>query len=250
MPEQNKDSREPQIEAATFATTHWSVVLCAGAGPSASSAQALEQLCRDYWFPLYAFIRREGHGPIEAQDLTQEFFARLLQGNYLASVGPEKGKFRSFLLASLKHFLANEWDRQHRQKRGGDAVILSLDDETAEMRYLAEATHEATADKIYERRWAQTVVEKVLEQLRAEAGGPLKQRRFDALKDCLVDDPEAARYSELARNLGLTVNGVKSAVHRLRQRFRELFRQEIAQTVSSPEEVDGEIRHLFSALAA
>ena len=180
MPEPNKTSTEPQIGGAAFVTTHWSVVLSAGGAPSASSAQALEQLCRDYWFPLYAFIRREGHGPIEAQDLTQGFFAQLLQGNYLASVGPEKGRFRSFLLASLKHFLANEWDHQHRQKRGGDALILSLDDDTAETRYLAEATHESTAEKLYERRWAQTVVEKVLKQLRAEAGGPLKQRRFDA----------------------------------------------------------------------
>ena len=160
MPEQNKNSREPQIGGATFATTHWSAVLSAGGSPSASSAQALERLCRDYWFPLYAFIRREGHGPIEAQDLTQEFFARLLQGNYLASVGPEKGRFRSFLLASLKHFLANEWDRQHRQKRGGDALILSLDDDSAETRYLAEATQDTTAEKIYARRWAQTVVER------------------------------------------------------------------------------------------
>src|SRR5215471_13557828 len=206
MPELNKTSAEPQFGGGAFATTHWSVVLTAGGAPSANSGQALEQLCRDYWFPLYAFIRREGHGPIEAQDLTQEFFARLLRGNYLASVGPEKGRFRSFLLASLKHFLANEWDRQHRQKRGGNALILSLDD--------------ATAEKIYERRWAQTVVEKVLEQLRAEAGGPVKQQRFDALKDCLVDDPEAASYANLAGKLGLTVNGVKSAVHRLRQRFR------------------------------
>ena len=249
MPELNKTSAEPQIGGAAFVTTHWSVVLSAGGAPSAGSAQALEQLCRDYWFPLYAFIRREGHGPIEAQDLTQEFFTRLLQGNYLASVGPEKGRFRSFLLASLKHFLANEWDRQHRQKRGGDALILSLDDDTAEARYLAEATQGTTAEKIYERRWAQTVVEKVLEQLRVEAGSPVKQQRFDVLKDCLVDDPEAASYSDLASKLGLTVNGVKSAVHRLRQRFRELFRQEIAQTVSNSEEIDGEIRYLFSALA-
>jgi RNA polymerase sigma-70 factor (ECF subfamily) len=250
MPAPNKTSTEPQIGGAAFATTHWSAVLSAAGAPSTSSAQALEKLCRDYWFPLYAFIRREGHGPIEAQDLTQEFFARLLQGNYLASVGPERGKFRSFLLASLKHFLANEWDHQHRQKRGGGALILSLDDETAETRYLAEATPDTTAEKIYERRWAQTVVQKVLEQLRAEAGGPIKQQRFDVLKDCLVDDPEAARYSDLARKLGLTINGVKSAVHRLRQRFRELFRQEIAQTVSCPEEIDGEIRYLFNALAA
>ena len=249
MPELNKTSAEPQIGGAAFATTHWSVVLSAGGGSSVSSAQALEQLCRDYWFPLYAFIRREGHGPIEAQDLTQEFFARLLRGNYLASVGPEKGRFRSFLLASLKHFLANEWDRQHRQKRGGDALIFSLDDDTAETRYLAEVTQDTTAEKIYERRWAQTVVEKVLEQLRVEAGGLVKRQRFDALKDCLVDDPEAASYAELAGKLGLTVNGVKSAVHRLRQRFRELFRQEIPQTVCNSEEIDAEIRYLFSALA-
>jgi RNA polymerase sigma-70 factor (ECF subfamily) len=128
-------------------------------------------------------------------------------------------------------------------------LIFSLDDETAETRYLAEATQDTTAEKIYERRWAQRVVEKVLEQLRAEASGPVKQQRFDALKDCLVDDPEAASYAKLAGKLGLSVNGVKSAVHRLRQRFRELFRQEIAQTVSNSEEIDAEIRYLFSALA-
>lgn len=234
----------------TFRTTHWSVVLLAGETQSPDSMAALEKLCRAYWHPIYAFVRRSGHDAAMAQDLTQEFFCRMLAKDFLRSVDQQKGKFRSFLLASLKHFLANEWDRSHRQKRGGGSITLSLDDETAENRYALEAAHELTAEKIYERRWAQTVVEKVLARLRAEAGDPVKRQRFDALKDCLVDDPDAASYSELAQKLGLTVNGIKSAVHRLRQRFRELFREEIAHTVSSSDEIDGEIHHLFDALAS
>jgi len=243
-------SREPQTNAQWFATTHWSVVLLAGLSPSAQSAAALDQLCLAYWRPLYFYVRRQGYDEHEAKDLTQEFFARLLEKSVLSTVERGRGRFRYFLQTALKHFLANEWNRSQRQKRGGGSVVFSLDAQPEEDRYRLEPAENTSADKLFDRRWAQTVFERVLERLRAEHEARGKSVRFEELQAFLIDDPDAARYLEIAGRLGMTEGAVKSAVHRLRQRARELFREEIAHTVVTAEEIDDEIRHLFAALAA
>lgn len=249
MPNGHTSKASPD-EPRWFATTHWSVVLAASRDSSADAQEPLEKLCRTYWPPLYAFVRRQGHDEQDAQDLTQEFFARLLGKKSLRSVNPDKGKFRSFLLASMKHFLANEWDRKNRLKRGGGTVTISLDDESAESSYLAATAHELTPEKVYDRRWAQTVVEQVLTRLRREFGTGEKASRFEALKGCLLVEPDAVSYAELAGKLQLTEAGVRSAVFRLRHRFREVFRNEIAHTVATVEDIDEEIRHLLAALGS
>jgi len=232
-----------------FATTHWTVILAAGQNASPLAHEALEMLCRTYWYPLYAFIRRQGHGPHDAQDLTQAFFARFLEKDYLHDVHRERGKFRSFLLASLKHFLANEWDRSQAQKRGGGHILIPLDQETTEHRYQLEPREELTAEKIYERRWALTLLDQVLDRLRDEflAGG--KGAQFEALKIFLSAGKGSIPYATVAAKLGSTPEAIKVAVHRLRKRYRELLRAEIANTVTTPAEVDEEIRYLFRALS-
>jgi RNA polymerase sigma-70 factor (ECF subfamily) len=231
-----------------FATTHWSVVQLAARNDTTRAQRALSALCEAYWYPLYAYVRRQGRSPHDAQDLTQEFFARLLESNSLANLNPARGRFRAWLLASLKHFLANEWDRARAAKRGGGQKIISLDETEAEERYKLEPPDELSADKIFERRWAMTLLDSVLVKLRAEYVGDDKQRLFDALKPCLAGSREAQPYAEIARELGMSEGAVKVAVHRFRQRYRELLRSEIAQTVSSAAEVDEEIRYLFSVL--
>lgn len=209
---------------------------------------ALSSLCRTYWYPLYAFVRRQGHSAHDAQDLTQEFFAKLLAKNYLAAVAPERGKFRSFLLASLKHFLANEWKRTQAAKRGGGQQLISLDDHEAESRYALEPADNTTAEKIFERRWATTLLDQVVNRLRDEYARAEKLALYDALKGCLTVESRSAPYAELGVKLNMSEGAIKVAVHRLRQRYREVLREEIAQTVSSPEEVEDELRHLFAAL--
>jgi RNA polymerase sigma-70 factor (ECF subfamily) len=235
--------------AAWFATTHWTVVRNARDGGSTEAGVALEKLCQTYWYPLYAFVRRQGYSPHDAQDLTQEFFARLLAKDYLADVDRGKGKFRSFLLAALKHFLANAWDCRNAQKRGGSATHLSIDAASAEQRYGLEPADPEDAERIFERRWALTLLDQVLDRLKSEFAAAGKADHFDQLKVVLTADKGTLPYVELARSLGMTEGAVKVAVHRLRQRYRELLRAEIAHTVSAPEEVDGEIRHLFGVLA-
>lgn len=234
-----------------FETTHWSVVQRAGDSQSPESAAALEKLCRAYWYPLYAFVRASGHGPEEAQDLTQEFFAQLLEKKWLGRADPERGRFRTFLLASVKNLMANEWKRAHRVKRGGGRV-LSLDAMEAEERYRLEPADEATPEKIFERRWATTLLAGVVERLRRECdgGGPERVRRFEVLKIFLLEDKGTLPLAEAAAQLGLSVIATKSVVHRLRQRYREIFLEEIAHTVSHPEETQDEIRHLLQALAS
>ena len=232
-----------------FLTTRWTEVLQAAQTSAPGGAAALESLCRKYWYPLYAYVRREGCSPHDAQDLTQAFFARFLEKNYLAQVDPARGKFRSFLLASLKHFLANEWDRLRAQKRGGGAQTISLDEQSAEARYLLEPRDEANAEKIYERRWALTVLEEVLSRLERECAESGKADQFRALKDHMTAD-SAAPQAELARRLNMTPAAVKVAIHRLRKRYRALLREEIAQTVSTPTEIDAELRHLLSVIAS
>lgn len=209
------------------------------------ASRALEELCCTYWYPLYAFVRKQGCSPHDAQDLTQAFFERLIEKNYLDDVAREKGRFRSFLLAALKHFLSNEWDRLRAQKRGGGHVIVSIDDE-AEDRYRLEPADDLTPERLYERRWALTLLERVLVQLREEFARQDKSDQFEILKVYLTPSASPPPQAETARKLSMTEDALKVAIHRLRKRYRELVRAEISDTVSSPEEVEDEIRHLFS----
>jgi DNA-directed RNA polymerase specialized sigma24 family protein len=236
--------------AGVFATTRWTVVMAAGGTDSPTACAALEALCAGYWYPLYVYVRRQGHGPHDAQDLTQAFFARLLEKNYLADVQREKGRFRSFLLASLKHFLANEWDRERALKRGGGRRLIALDDDSAESRYKLEPKDELSADKIFERRWALTLLDKVLSQLRAEYEHGGKAEAFEILKPYLSAGRTSVPYAHAGEKLRMNEGAVKVAVHRLRKRYRELLRAEIAQTVSTASEIEAEIRYLFAALSS
>jgi len=246
---QASDARKP-AGAREFVTTHWSVVLSAKRTDSTGARNALETLCHGYWFPLYAYVRRQGHDVHDAQDLTQEFFARLLEKNYLADVAREKGRFRSFLLAALKHFLANEWNRARAQKRGGGQVFVPLDPGDAETRYGVDPSHEESADKLYERRWALTLLDLVMSRLRTEHETSGKGELFDALKGCLMGERSSLPYTELGAKLGMSEGAVKVAVHRLRERYRKLLREEIANTVGSESEVEDELRHLMAALTS
>lgn len=232
-----------------FVTTQWTAVLTAGRSDSTHAQAALEQLCRAYWHPLYAFVRRQGHDEHDAQDLTQEFFVRLLEKHYLGEVEREKGRFRSFLLAAMKHFLANEWHRANAQKRGGGQKFVPLDAEDAETRYGVDPAHLESPDRLFERRWALTLLDLVLARLRAEHEAAGKAELFDALKGCLTGDRAELPYAELGSKLGLSEGAVKVAVHRLRQRYRGLLRAEVAHTVASEQDVEDELRHLFHALA-
>ena len=229
-----------------FTTTHWSVVLLAGQADSPQASEALEKLCRIYWYPLYVYVRRQGNSPEDAQDLTQNFFSRLLQKNYFAKADPDRGKFRTFLLRSMKNFLVNEWKRAGRVKRGGDLTFLSFDANVAEDRYATEPANESNPDDAYEQRWAVTLIEHVLATLRREYSAADKARLFEELKGFIWGDKSTASYAEIAGHLNLTEGTVKVAVHRLRQRFRELLRAEVAHTVARPEDIDGELRHLIS----
>lgn len=245
---QSTDSLSPG--ARQFVTTRWSVVLSAGRSESTHAQESLAQLCKTYWYPLYAFVRRQGYGPDDACDLTQEFFSRLISKKYLGDVDRSKGKFRSFLLASLKHFLANEWDKAQAQKRGGGQVLIPLDAHSAETRYSLEPVNETTPDKIYERRWALTLLEEVLKYLREEYTADGKAKIFDELKDVLTGESDSAPYAEIGRRLGMTEGAVKVAVHRMRHRYRAILRAEIANTVANPSEIDDELRHLFEVLSS
>ncbi|MBE3071896.1 MAG: sigma-70 family RNA polymerase sigma factor [Acidobacteria bacterium] len=251
MTERNDDRRPglPQMPR-QFATTRWSVVLAAGEGGTPGSREALARLCEIYWYPLYAFARRWGHTADEAQDLTQEFFARLLEKHYLGDVRPERGRFRSFLLASLRHFLLNERDRVLAQKRGGGHAPISLEFDAAEGRYRLEPRDTSTPETLYERRWALTLLDQVLQQLEREHRDSKRDRLFEALKGLLTGQADTLPYVEIASRLGMTEGAVKVAAHRLRRRFGELLRQEIAETVADPADVEDEIRYLFKVLAA
>jgi RNA polymerase sigma-70 factor (ECF subfamily) len=233
-----------------FATTHWSVVLAAGQQDTPQSTAALEQLCRTYWYPLYAHVRRRGYRPEDAQDLTQEFFARLLAKQWVSVADRQRGKFRTFLLGALDHFLANEWHRARTEKRGGGQVVFSLDGVAAERRYLLEPVDLADAACLYERRWALTLLDRVLERLRTEFSATGNQARFDQLQPCLLGDKAGQTYATLAAAWQTTEAAVKMTVSRMRRRYRELFLEEIAQTVSAPEEIQAEVRYLRTVLAS
>jgi RNA polymerase sigma factor (sigma-70 family) len=234
--------------AGHFATTRWSLVLAAGRPNSPQASAALATLCETYWYPLYAYIRRRGHDADDAQDLTQAFFTRLLEKNDLATADSERGKFRSFLLTSLKHFLSNEWDRGHAQKRGGGRTPVSIDFVAAEGRYNLEPSHELTAEKIFDRRWALTLLDQVLARLREESVQGGKSQIFELLKVFLTGENAPVSIRELADKLAMTEGALKVAVHRLRRRYRELLRTEIGETVADPDEIEQEIRDLFAAI--
>lgn len=233
-----------------FQTTQWSVVMAAGRDSSHVAAGALEQLCRAYWFPLYAFVRRQGYDAHAAADLTQGFFAELLRRKDLKDVDPGKGKFRSYLLASLKHYLTNQRAHDHAQKRGGGQAILSLDFEQADQRFRLEPANEQTADSFFLKQWALALIEQARAAIREEYQNTDRAALFDALQPFLVGEPAAKTYREIAEPLGKTEGALKVAVHRLRQQFHRQIRQEIARTVASEDQIDDEIRDLFEALRA
>jgi len=231
-----------------FRSTHWSVVQLAAGKSSPESSAALEQLCRAYWRPLYAFVRREGHSPEEAKDLTQEFFRGLLANQGLAGVNPGKGRFRTFLLASIKNLMVNEWHRARTQKRGGDAMTFSLDEKSEEERYHAELADTLTPEKLFDRRWAEALLERVLLSVREEWDRGEPDQRFEDLKVFLVERRGTVSFAEGASRHGVTVPALRSMVYRLRKSYREKVVEEISHTVSTPEEIEDEVRHLFLAL--
>lgn len=237
----------PATRAPVFVTTHWSVVLTATGTDTTQAQAALEHLCRQYWYPIYHFVRRQGHSTHDAQDFTQEFFARLLEKKWIASADQSRGRFRSFLLMVLKRFLAVEWRRANAQKRAGDRLTLPLD--TAETRYTREPADTSTPEQAFEKQWALTLLETVLRELRAEYENSGKGRLFETLKPCLTGSRESQPYVTLATTLDISEGAVKVAVHRLRERYRERLRAEIAHTVASSADVDNEMRHLFRVLA-
>lgn len=232
-----------------FSTTRWSLILAASQGTTSESREALSLLCALYWYPLYAFTRRQGRGPEDACDLVQGFFTGLLEKNHLAAVDRQRGRFRSWLLASLKHHLANEWDREQALKRGGGHTPLSIDVEAAEGRYGLEPSHDLTPERLYERRWALTLLEHVLSRLEEECTRLGKRPLFEQLRGTLAGDVNQVPYPQVAEALGMSPGAVKVAAHRLRGRYRELLRAEIAQTVERTEDIDDEIRLLLAALA-
>ena len=247
MSETHKESSS-EPGSAQFATTHWSVVLAAKECDSRSVQEALEKLCRTYWYPLYAYVRQRGREPHEAQDLTQEFFLRLLDKHYLAQVDRRKGKFRSFLMVAVNHFLANEWDRAKAAKRGGRVAFIPFEEASAEERYALELVTDASPEKIFERRWALAVLEQALERLRREVEAAGKSQLFAALHPFISREAAAGEYADVGKGLGIAAGAVAVAFHRLRTRYREMVRQEISNTLMNAAEVDQEMRHLFAVL--
>jgi len=225
-------------------------VLAAGAQSSPAAAVALEELCHTYWYPLYVYVRRQGHAREDAEDLTQEFFARFLEKNYLAGLSSNQGRFRAFLLASLKHFLANEWDRANRQKRGGGIPPLSLDWQEADTRYQIDPADNLSPDKLYDRAWAVTLLERVVARLREENSTEGRAGQFEQLKFYLMVGNDQVPYAEVAAALIMSEGAVRVAVHRLRRRYRELLQQEIAQTLSDPAQAGEEMRALLGAFSS
>jgi RNA polymerase sigma factor (sigma-70 family) len=243
------DSLLPLKDAAIFATTRWSVVLLAAeGGEGAAARQSLEALCRSYWYPIYAYIRRSGHGPDDAQDLTQGFFTFALEKHLLAKADPARGRFRSFLLGAVRNFLGNEWQKQRAAKRGGGVPLLSLDVSLAEQRFAIEPATLEDPESIYERAWAVSIIELALERLAEEQVAAGKAAAFEKLRPALAGTPIASS-AELAADLGSTEGAIRVALHRLRQRFREILRASIADTVEDPREVEAELQHLRRVLS-
>jgi RNA polymerase sigma-70 factor (ECF subfamily) len=232
-----------------FPVTQWTVVLAAGGTPSPESAAALERLCSSYWYPLYAFVRRSGYSPEDAEDLTQEFFARLLEHNWIAHADQHKGRFRSFLLMAMKRFLAKEWDKAKTLKRGRQVRFVPLQLDTAESRYTREPADTRTPEQLFEKQWALTLLESVLSRLREDYARDGKGALFHALEPCLVGSRDTQPYATLGAELGMTEGAARVAVCRLRERYRECLKAEIAHTVASAAEVNEELRHLLRVMA-
>ena len=239
----------PPPPKACFAPTRWTVVLTAAHSDTTHARAALAQLCEAYWYPLYAYVRRKGYSPPDAEDLTQAFFVQVLEEQFIAAADQEKGRFRSFLLTRLNHFLADEWDRLKAQKRGGGQHLIPLAGGTAETRYQIEPVDARSPDKLFEHRWAVTLLERVFENLRQEYEAEGKAAQFGELQGCLTQARAAVPYAEVGARLGLSEGALRVTVHRLRQRYRDLLRAEIADTVSGPGEVEEELRDLFRVLA-
>lgn len=240
----------PETSQGLFATTHWSVVLLAGQeGKVPEAREAFAQVYLDYWYPLYAYVRRRGNSPTDAEDITQDFFVRLLEKKSLQGLAQAGGRFRSFLLRSLDNFLANEWDRRHSQKRGEGQPLLSLNVADGEAKYSQALSDHETPETLFERQWVFTLLAKVLDQLRQECDATGKGGLFEDLRLHLQGDRQGPPYAEIAARQGMSEGAVKVTVHRLRQRYVELLREEIARTVSRPEEVDEELRHLIALSA-
>ncbi len=234
----------------SFHTTHWSVVRAAGAGDSRVARRALENLCETYWFPLYAFVRRSGADPDAARDLTQGFFARLIEKRDYLAADPDRGRFRSFLLAALKHYLANQRARERALKRGGGRELLPIDFELADERYRAEPGHDLTPERAFERNWARALLARTFDRLGEHYHGRGQGALFERLRDLLVADADGPSRSQIAATLGMTEGALKVALHRMRQRFREQLRHEVAETVTDPETAQDELRHLLTALSS
>lgn len=234
---------------AQFTTTHWSVVLAAGGRQSPQADAAVERLCRAYWYPLYVYIRSSGHPPADAEDLTQEFFARLITKHYLLSVHPEKGKFRWFLLSVLKRFLLNAREKETAAKRGGGAIHVPFDGEKAEQKYRLEVSDLETPDRLFDRAWAVKLLETTHQRLEDEYAQGSKQEVFRQLTVFLAGDRTGPTYAEAGASLGMSEGAVKVAVYRLRQRYREMLREEVAQTVHTPADLDEELRSLQLAFS-
>ncbi len=233
-----------------FPTTRWSRVIMAGDADAPLARESLGELCNAYWYPLYAYIRRRGYGPEQARDLTQDFFARVLEKGLLAEADPSRGRFRSFLRTVCTHFLANRRDREQARKRGGGRTTVPIDANTAEGRYALELADRLTPERIFDRSWALTLLGRVLDQLGQEYDEAGKAATFEALRGMLDGDPESSTYAAVADRLGTTEGAARVAAHRLRRRYGELLRREIASTLAEPAEVDDEIRDLFAALEA
>lgn len=237
-----------QASGGVFATTHWSVVLAAGQVDSPEAEAALETLCRAYWYPIYGFVRRAGHGHAQAQDLTQEFFFRLLARNDFARAKRDRGPFRAYLLGALRHFLADAWDKASARKRGGAFQFVALEEATAEERQRLEPPAISDPERLYDRRWALTLLNRVLQRLRDEYRAAGKESLFAVLEPLLTQAKADVTGGAAAQRLGLSEGATRVALHRLRQRYGRIFREEIAHTVARPEEIEDEIRHLLAAL--
>jgi RNA polymerase sigma-70 factor (ECF subfamily) len=248
MPLNPQDHDSAPVINHQFTTTHWSAVRMAGHGSAPEAKEALENLCRAYWYPLYAYVRRKGYAEEDAKDLTQQFFARLLQGDRLALADPIRGRFRTFLLTALNHFLINEWIKAGRDKRGGAVEFVSLHTGDPENLYAAEPADTRTPETVYEQRWAAAVMKQAFDRLAAEYCDD-RARLFEALKPFVWGEKAGTSYGEIASELGLNEGAVRVAVHRLRRSYRDLLREQIAQTVATPEEVDDELRHLIEIVS-
>jgi RNA polymerase sigma factor (sigma-70 family) len=243
------DSAAGEYHDPVFATTHWSVVLNAGQSDTTQARDALERLCQTYWYPLYGYVRRRGHSVHDAQDLTQAFFARLLEKHWVSDAKQERGRFRTFLLTAMGRFLADEWDKLRAQKRGGGIPPLPLELDSGETRYGNEPADNSNPEQYFERRWALTLLDTVLRRLRGEYEREGKGELFAALHSTLVGDRESQPYAKLAKSLGMQEGAVKVAVHRLRKRYRQLLRDEIAETMAEPGDIDEELRYLVAVLS-